>query len=156
MYTVSDDLYLRSLCVHEAAHAVVAWREGISVEFMKIERTFWTGSVSHAYTRVAGWGWYSEEEAAPHATVYCAGAIGQEKYLLKQGVSPAVARHNAEWGGSWDQQDLEHLRRDFPDAFSPAAARDKAEVIVEEHLELIFAVGDLLYERGKVSGRVAR
>lgn len=156
MGLVEPDLYLRSLCAHEAAHAVVAWREGVKVDFMMIERSFWTGNVTGAYTRVRGFGWYSEEEAAPHAVVFCAGAIGQEKYLLREGVDPATASYNAEFGGTYDQQDLEHLRRDYPDAFSPAASRDKAEGIVEAHLELIFALTDMLYERGKVSGGKAK
>lgn len=148
-----EELGKLSLCMHEAAHAVVAWRSDIEVDLLKLDYGWWSGDLHGGHIMVSEdpeW----EQKVQGYAAVYAAGRCAQEKYLLQEGVDSALAARIAEYGGSLDADDMVDLQKHFK--VSDSEARTAASSIIEANWELIQEVGLLLDLRGKLAGRVAK
>jgi hypothetical protein len=142
----------QSLAVHEAAHAVVAWSVGLEVDFLKLERGWWSGDLIRGFIRIRGN--TCEEEAVAEAAVTAAGAIAQERWLIEQGVVPSMAEGIAEYSGGHDAEDIRELTRAY--GISESAARAKATTLVDQNWDKICRVGTQLHDRGRLAGRKAK
>lgn len=146
-----DALAERSLAVHEASHAVLMMRLGIPVDFAKLQYGFF-GGLQGGYVRTRAE--VDEDSALDNAAVYAAGALGQEMFLVEQGMDPARASRIATFSGSLDGDDLKDMQSEF--GVSLSAARTRAERLVLSNYNSILAVAVALEERGKLSGSAMR
>lgn len=152
---MNDDelkLGMLSLAVHEAGHAVVGWRCGLHIEYLKLEYGWFTGDLLGGHNRVRGQ--WIEEEAMNWAATTAAGAVAQERYLLEVGFEPSLASRIAVYGGSLDADDMIDMVKEF--GVSPATAHSRASRIIDANWELVVAVGTLLDDRGRLTGTVAK
>jgi hypothetical protein len=151
-FDIDDELGHKSLAVHEASHAVVAWDVGLRIVSINLVYGWLSGDLKEGYCSPAeDW---TEEKAAEWATVYHAGSIGQEKFLRAEGVSPALASQIATYSGGMDAGDVEALRQKYE--FSDSAARDRAECLVDAGWSQIQEVATMLMDQHRLSGTVAR
>lgn len=164
------------VCFHEAGHAVALWEAGIAVDALTIQQGWFSASAAgRTHVKSGQYYDYEDEEGMVSALAgILAGRVAHERFEIEYGVSmetapvlegtssemrsygldAQAAAISAEAGCGSDMADFHEIAPHVGVSYSFVLQR--TEALIDAKWPRVIQVANLLYERGRVSGGVAR